>query len=105
MKIQQYAASEQGYFVLGIQYVNGKTVGSICKGKPSNCEYDTRVEIITGQDVSPYISVSPANSILNRLISLLNYLSINVDPVWGSFFASTYSLNWSIITIAGHSQG
>lgn len=105
MKIQKYAAIEQGYFVVGIQYVNGETVGNLCKKQPQSCYYNTRVEVITGQDLSSVISVSPTNCILNRVTSLLNYLSNNVDPVWGEFLQSSSQIDWSKTSVAGHSQG
>jgi hypothetical protein len=43
----------------------------------STCARDTRMEILTGDDVSTVVSVDRANSIENRLNKLLQYLAAN----------------------------
>src|SRR2546426_5859691 len=40
-----------------------------------NCSGNLRLEVLTGADVSANVSVTPANSIDNRLAKLLGYLA------------------------------
>lgn len=64
-----------------------------------------REAIVTGAKVSSKISVTPANSILNRFQKLLVYL-VKHDPrgKWGQFVAGGKPI-WNRILVGGHSQG
>lgn len=61
--------------------------------------------MITGEDVSPLVSVNAANSITGRLVSLLTYLNSNFPTEgWGQYLTNGQP-RWDLITVAGHSQG
>ena len=62
-------AAAGGYHALGLAYVNDEAVNELCPvGGPPECHSDVRVEIITGDDRSELVEVTPADSIDNRLI-------------------------------------
>jgi hypothetical protein len=72
----------------------------------STCARDTRMEILTGDDVSTVVSVDRANSIENRLNKLLQYLAANhPDDGWAEFLDTNGEPKWSETVIAGSSLG
>lgn len=128
--ISRYAA-RLGYGVIDLGFPNDSVVGSTC-ADDDTCFTQFRGETLFGAgtayaiDDSRYdsaqIDVDKANSIVNRLVSALDYLSLNQgttnpDPAyWRQFLAandqSPYVVSsgnvypdWNRIIIAGHSQG
>lgn len=100
-------AAYLGYHTIGLSYENRTSVSSLC-GSHSDlgCAEAVRQEILLGSDQSPLISVDRTHSALNRLSSLLTHLDQHFpDEGWNRYLASGQSLNWSRITVAGHSQG
>ena len=100
------AGAARGFHSIGLTYPNDEAVGTICASSPRpDCAGEVRREIITGTDTSALVSVSPANSINGRLVALLTYLNVTFpNEGWGQFLTSG-APNWSLITVAGHSQG
>ncbi len=96
----------QGFHALGLNYPNSQAVSSLCNNSADvDCHGSVRREILTGQDLSSLIAVSPANSINNRLIKLLTYLHAqNPTEGWGQYLVAGQP-NWTRIRVAGHSQG
>lgn len=99
-------AANLGFHALGVMYDNPVTVNSLCDdASDPNCFADVRTEIITGQDTSPLVNISRTDSIENRLIKLLQYLTTNYPAEnWGQYLTGT-NINWSSIIVSGHSQG
>lgn len=99
------AAAEQGLFAIGLAYSNADSYQNICAGKPTeSCQYLSRVEDTTGEDVSIYKSTSVADSIENRLLKLLVYLhAASPATGWDRFF-NGQNISWTKIVIGGHSQ-
>ena len=67
----------QGMPAIGLMYPNGRKVnGTLCPTDASepNCSEQVREEIVYGVDRSSKIVISPANSIVNRLVKLLQHL-------------------------------
>ena len=96
----------RGYHVIGLTYPNDTTVGERCAGNSDiNCTGNTRREIITGVDTSPVIAVDPAHSIVGRLTQLLMWLDRTYPAEGWSRFMANGSVDWSLVTIGGHSQG
>lgn len=132
LDISRFAAG-LGYGVLNLQYPNRTVVGVICGGDDA-CYEAYRGETIFGQNTAYALGqpsynelknfVTRENSIVNRLLSLLDYLAHqsptvnNPQPAyWRQFLYqdpnspySTANLGavypaWSRIVVAGHSQG
>jgi hypothetical protein len=99
------AFAKWGYHAVGLDYENSVLTVVCAHSLDSACFDHYREAIVTGAPVSEKISVSPANSILNRLEKLLLYL-VKTDPEggWDEFLEAGRPA-WSRIVIAGHSQG
>jgi len=98
--------AKRGFHSIGLTYPNDEAVAEICllNGDPA-CSGNVRREVITGTDTSTAVSVTPANSITGRLTSLLTYLASTYPAEgWGQYLVGGRP-NWSLITVAGHSQG
>ncbi|MCI0749568.1 MAG: hypothetical protein L0Y32_03335 [Nevskiales bacterium] len=109
-------AADIGYHGVGLMYPNDESINeAICatdNGVPASelnaCKEDVRVEIITGEDVTPYVDVDRANSIENRLIKLLEYLHQQYPSEgWDTYLTSLTggAPKWDRIVVAGNSQG
>jgi hypothetical protein len=101
------AAAKQGYHAVGLVYPNPTTIGSLCgKSTDVDCFWNTRREVVTGDDLSPLLAVDKANSIVNRLQKLLTYLDARYPKEnWGQFLLSDDSVDWRLVVVGGHSQG
>ena len=98
-------AASEGYHAIGLSYFNATAVATLCAGRGPDCHGPARLENLTGSDVSNRIAVSRANSIENRLLRLLAYMQ-TIDPGrnWSQFVANG-AIDWSKVSVAGHSQG
>ncbi|MGE8721917.1 BPSS1187 family protein [Leptospira terpstrae] len=99
----------RGYHIIGLSYPNNEAVNSVCNQGDAKfdagCFENLRREVITGADVSPYVSVDASNSIEGRLLSLLQYL-VQTRPGEGwEQFVTGNNINWSLVYVGGHSQG
>ena len=99
------AFANWGYHAIALDYENHVVTVICAHSTDSACFDHYREAIMMGTPVSDKITVSPDNSILNRLNKLLAYL-VKQDPDggWGEFFADGQPV-WSRIVVAGHSQG
>ena len=100
------AGAARGFHSIGLTYPNDEAVGTICASSlRPDCPGEVRREIITGSDTSPLVSISQQNSITGRLVALLTYMHSNYpNEGWGQYLVGG-APNWSVITLAGHSQG
>jgi len=98
--------AERGWHTVGLSYPNASSVRDVCRGSNDvDCEGKVRRETLTGEDVSPLVRVERQDSIVGRLESLLIYLNTTYPSEgWGQYMLSG-QINWSRLTIAGHSQG
>ena len=110
-------AAHTGYIAIGLTYINDKSIYSYChESSQKDCYWDTRKTNIFGEQFpSSQINVSPGNSILNRLYSLLVYL-IDKDATSGidytyvltpNYATSNFvdSLRYDRLAFGGLSQG
>lgn len=125
-------AAHLGYGVIDLRYPNSEVVGTVC-AISDDCFRNIRGETIfgagqayaSGQPTynSTLTSVNAANSIVNRLAAVLDYLSHQTGATtadktyWAQFLTadsnSPYTTtntgkaypNWAKIVISGHSQG
>ncbi|MBI4911306.1 MAG: hypothetical protein HY823_01075 [Acidobacteria bacterium] len=96
----------QGYHAIGLMYPNTPSVGSLCDGSEDpDAHWKVRREILTGQDLSPLVSVGPSECVEHRLTALLKYLQQNVPTEGWDPYLSGGEPAWGRIVVAGHSQG
>lgn len=114
-------AAEDGFDVIDLSYPDSPAVGTTCADPaagetPDECFTSMRGTILFGQGSdyglasgewsSPDVNVDEANSIVNRLVSLLGYKG------WTQYLQSAPGTpyggmipKWSQIVMSGHSQG
>lgn len=99
-------AVRRGYHVISLAYHNGETVAALCRNAPdADCTGKVREEILTGEDVSPLVSIAKPDAVEPRLYRLLAYLkNAFPDEGWGDFLGQD-GVDWSLVSVAGHSQG
>ncbi|MFN8850822.1 MAG: BPSS1187 family protein [Inhella sp.] len=99
--------ADRGYHAIGLNYPNADAVGVLCLNSlDADCHGKVRNEVINGVDSSPLVTVTPTESLLNRLTQLLRWLNTQAPGEgWGGFLLPGGALDWSRITVAGHSQG
>lgn len=108
--IEQEAA-RLGYHVIALMYQNNVGVDAVCRGTripqpPPECSGDTRLEILDGIDrPASQVTVTPANSIDNRLTKALEYLAAHYPEEGWSRFLDSEGPKWSQIAVSGQSQG
>ena len=96
----------RGYHVIGLTYPNAIAIGDVCQGTTdANCTGNARRETITGEDVSALTQVNTNNSIVGRLTRLLAYLATTYPNEGWVQFLRNGSVDWSLVTVGGHSQG
>lgn len=102
----QITGAARGYHVIGLMYPNTPSVGSLCDASTDpDAHWNVRREIITGQDLSTLVTISPTECIGHRLTALLGYLSTTYPTEGWSQYLSSGAISWSKVTVAGHSQG
>ncbi len=96
----------QGYRVISLQYNDTPAVDQICPRSPSpTCSGNFRERRIFGDNVTSVIDDTPAESIVNRLVRLLQYLHRqHPDQHWDGYLAGDEPA-WNRIVVSGMSQG
>ncbi|MFW5748584.1 MAG: BPSS1187 family protein [Chloroflexota bacterium] len=99
--------ASMGLHSIGLSYVNPRSVNlQICPRDPDpNCHENVRSEVIYGGDRHPAVTISEANTVINRLVQLLRSLdAAQPEAGWGQYLDGD-SPRWDRIVVAGHSQG
>jgi hypothetical protein len=99
-----------GYHVIGLMYQNDAVVVQTCTGSTiePDCSEKIRLEVLEGDvpiDYSTRVTVTPPNSIDNRLTKLLVHLQDNFPAQEWSQFLEDGAPNWRRIVVSGQSQG
>lgn len=102
--IDSFAATK-GYHVLSLDYPNNVITTTCSNSEDSSCFDRFREEIILGAAVSPLVDVDSTNSICNRLLAALEYLSVRYPKQGWNDFILKGKVQWKKIVVAGHSQG
>jgi hypothetical protein len=106
LKIIQSGA-KQGYHTMGISYDNSAEISTFCSGtSDANCTGNVLKEFFDGTDASTLVAIGSAENFVNRFVKMLNYLNSKYpSDNWKQFLSGTNDLNWSMVSVAGHSQG
>lgn len=104
------AAMSSGYRYISLAYTNAPGVGEHCRceegPRPVDCAELTRAEILTGQDLSPYLEMESDEAIEYRLLALLTYLNaLDSRGGWETFLTDEGEIDWRRIAVSGFSQG
>ncbi|NYT41807.1 hypothetical protein HZY97_13630 [Sphingomonas sp. R-74633] len=101
-----YAGAKRGYHAIALAYPNADAVAVLCAGSTDTaCTGNVRKEMLTGANVSTKVTVAVKDSVETRLQKLLTYLNATYPAEgWGVYLSGT-SINWSMISAVGHSQG
>jgi hypothetical protein len=98
-----------GFHVLAPMYANDYPIRDLCEKPESDADDDchgkARLEAFEGQDHSPHIEVSRANSIEERVARMLARLARDFPAEKWSVFLEGGRPRWSAIVVAGHSHG
>lgn len=123
-------AADSGFHVISLRYSSDTGTSAACPSAAfgAECHRTFRAETVFGAGVpdptgaaydNPAVSVSGANSVVNRLLKLVAHLSATSGAEgWGSFLQSTggvcdvedpvygaCDLDWSKVVLVGHSLG
>ena len=99
-------AANLGFHAAGLMYPNGVTMNSLCADSTNpDCYAEARLAVING-GTNDMLRVSASDSITNRLVKLIQYLSLNnPNRKWQQFLDTNSLPNWPKVVVAGHSQG
>lgn len=99
-------AIEQGYRAISLSYPNRPAVAQVCVGSGDRlCAAKFREKRVFGDNETWAIAGTPADSIVNRLTKLLQYLSVtDVNGRWDEYLSGDKP-RWNRIAIGGQSQG
>lgn len=100
-------AAGMGFHVVAPIYPNWPTIEALQAGQadPNVGEHVHR-ERLYGEDATTLLTVAAADSVVNRLVKLLQYLDQSYPGEgWGTFLTSNALPRWNRMLLAGHSQG
>ncbi|MEA3277492.1 MAG: hypothetical protein U9Q81_19850 [Pseudomonadota bacterium] len=101
-----HLAAQVGYHAINLSYPNSWTVGGLCTDSDDpDCHELARMEILDGVQRSGLIDIGRANSIYNRLETLLRYLRTEYGADGWADFTRDGEVDWGSVVVAGHSQG
>jgi hypothetical protein len=100
------AGADAGYRVIGLMYDNVPSAVPTCGPQADPACFDRfREKRIFGDAASSDIDDLPVESVVNRLVKLLQYLNKKfAGEGWGQYLLNGQP-NWARIAVAGHSQG
>ena len=103
------AGAARGFHAVGLNYPNQTAMGTLCQSSADpDCYWTARNVVIfgNGTPVNGQSAVTQADSLVNRLNKLLNWLN-NANPSegWSQFLLTNQTVDWSKVVLAGHSQG
>ncbi len=99
-------AASDGYRSIALTYDNANAVNVICQSDPHpSCSELVRRKRVYGVNDTPLIDDRPQESIVNRLIKILEYLNAKRPSEGWDTYLSNGEPDWSRIAVGGHSQG
>jgi hypothetical protein len=102
-QLVQAMGARLGYHVIGLMYPNSVRLVTVCHDPA--CWENAHLEILDGIDRTTVVNVNVANSVINRLTKILQFLAAQYpDEEWSRYLEDGQP-KWSRIAISGHSQG
>lgn len=99
-------AAHQGYRAIGLEYVDEPAVVQICpRNRDTRCSEKVRQKRIYGEDVTSLVDDKPSESIVNRLVKLLEKLERDHPGEGWADYLEKGQPKWSNIAVSGLSQG
>ena len=100
-------AAKRGYHAIGLDYPSAVAIGSACEhATDAACYGKVRRKLITGEDATDLVKLTPANAIAHRLAALLHYLATTYpNEGWAQYLDSHGQVVWNKVHVGGHSQG
>jgi hypothetical protein len=99
-------AIEQGYRVISLSYPNKPAVAQVCVGSGDRlCAAKFRQKRVFGGNETWDIAGTPADSIVNRLTKLLQYLAATDENSRWDEYLSGDGPRWNRVAVGGQSQG
>ncbi len=99
-------AATLGLDVISLSYPNKVPAATLGASSDKFIFDNYREELCFGDPVSDAVDVNILNSINTRTIKLLEFLNIAYpEQKWNQYLASSNTLQWNNIIVAGHSQG
>jgi len=104
------AAVGAGYRFVSVAYLNEPSISARCScpdgPRPASCEEVVRLEILYGDDVTPWLEMPRQESIAHRLGALLATLhERRPEDGWDQYLDNSGSPEWTRIAVSGFSQG
>jgi predicted esterase len=95
-----------GYRVIGLEYNDEPAVVEVCPKSPiASCSGNFRRRRIFGGDVNSVVANTESETIVTRLVKLLQYLDVHdAAGHWGDYLEGGEP-NWPRIVVSGLSQG
>jgi dienelactone hydrolase len=99
-------AADAGYRAIGLEYDDLPAASQVCqRERDRSCYERFRAKRIYGANVTNAIDDLPAESIVNRLTKLLEYLDRSAPGEGWREYLENGKPKWERIAVAGHSQG
>lgn len=100
-------AAAMGFHAIGITYPNCPSVTDLSQGSEDpDVHAKIRAERLYGQPVSDLVDVGPHDSVVNRVVKLVEFLdAAHPDENWGQFLTDSGAPRWQRLIVGGHSQG
>lgn len=101
------AAARAGFDVLGLTYDSFPAVNEFTTNSPDpTLPERIRRERLFGEALFDEIDVDPANSVVNRLLRLIEHQAQNhPGERWKRYLTDAGGIDWRRVVTAGHSQG
>lgn len=104
------AAMDSGYRYISLAYTNEPSIADRCTcpegPRPIECEELARAEVLTGEDISPWLEMESDESIEHRLKALLLYLATqDTKGGWDQYLTPEGEIKWNRLAVSGFSQG
>jgi hypothetical protein len=99
-------AGNLGFDVINLSYPNNVAAASLASSSDSMVFNKYRQEVCYGTPLSSDVTVDTLNCIYSRTVKLINYLNATYPTQnWNQYLINPTTLNWSKISVGGHSQG